>query len=561
MIYRSIGGKHLKWLYNHIGTFKKSILVSLILSVLAVATSLAFVEITKIFMEAVEKGENFSFLLLIFSLATIKGFSIFCAEGKSYIREKQTALMNNELSLKFFKQLFTSGVSYDAKVHSADSLGRLTTDAFSVANCLIGTIPELIYSFIQLIATCAYLMSIEPNLTLAILSIMSVNILIGQRFAKKLLPISREIRISDSKAHQFMQEHLQHRELIITLDKTSFIWNRLKSLQDKVYKKIIENLKLNTLMMSLVGGALDVSYIIILAWGIYGIQNGTFTYAELVVFLQLAEQMQIPFVQFNHYYPMFISSMASVERLMDIENMPKEDNKNRIVFSDLVGIRFSNAYFRYSENYRYIYREFNFDFTPGSVTAIVGETGAGKSTLLKLLLAVLKPTSGNVDFYGEIEGKVIVVPASPRTRGNCVYVPQGNSLISGTIRYNLLLGKTDATDKEMEEALYLAAADFVLKDFPNGLDTIVGEGGLGVSEGQAQRIAIARSFLRPGKVILMDEPTSALDNETEKLFLERLTGKSHGKTLIIVTHKQEICNYVENVVKIEPFKEYDALGE
>lgn len=232
---------------------------------------------------------------------------------------------------------------------------------------------------------------------------------------------------------------------------------------------------------------------------------------------------------------------------MDIENLPKEDTTNFIKFSVLVEIEFSNVDFRYNENSRWIYKNFSHNFKPGSVTAILGETGAGKSTLLRLLLATLTPNNGTVTFYGN-EKKY---PASSQTRCNCVYVPQGNSLISGTIRYNLLLGKTDATEDEMKNALYSAAADFVLKDFPDGLDTAIGEGGVGVSEGQAQRIAIARSFLRPGKVILMDEPTSALDAETEKLFLTRLTNQVHGKTIIIVTHKKEICNYVSDAITIE----------
>lgn len=551
MIYQSVSKKYFAWLYNHVGRFKKTILLCLVLSVLAVAFSLLFVQITKIFMEAVERGENFSLLLLIVSLTTIKGCGIFCEEFKTYLREKQTTLMNNELSLKFFKDLFTGGVSYNERVHSGDSLCRLTTDVFSVSHCLIGTIPELLYAFVSLIATCIYLALIDPTLTLVILVIMSVNIMFGRSYAKKLLPISREIRIADSTAHQFMQEHLQHHELIVTMEKTEFIWNRLKELQTTVYKKIVAVTKLNVLTMSLVDGALNISYIVILVWGIYGIQNNAFTYAELVVFLQLAGQIQVPFMQFNHQYPMLISSMASVERLMEFENLPKEDTADSIRFSVPVGIEFSNVDFRYKEDSRWIYRDFNHNFAPGSVTAVVGETGAGKSTILRMFLATLIPNSGSITFYGDENGTLEKYAASPRTRGNCVYVPQGNSLISGTIRYNLLLGKVDATEEEMREALYAAAADFVIKDFPDGLDTKIGEGGLGISEGQAQRIAIARSFLRPGKVILMDEPTSALDAETEKMFLTRLTNQMYGKTIVIVTHKKEVCKYVSEVITIK----------
>ena len=307
--------------------------------------------------------------------------------------------------------------------------------------------------------------------------------------------------------------------------------------------------------MLFIDSALNISYIVIFIWGINGIQNNTFSYAELVVFLQLAEQIMIPFIQFNRHYPTLISSIASIERLMDIENLPKEDTTSSIKFSVPIGIEFLNVDFRYTENSRWIYRDFNHNFAPRSITAVVGETGAGKSTLLRLFLATLLPNSGRISFYGIENGTLKNYEASPQTRGNCVYVPQGNSLISGTIRYNLLLGKTDATEEEMRKVLYLAAAEFVIKDFPDGLDTLVGEGGVGISEGQAQRIAIARSFLRPGKVILMDEPTSALDAETEKMFLTRLTHQVHDKTIIIVTHRKEICKYVSDIIAIKFLRE------
>ena len=369
MIYQSVSRKYFAWLYKHVGTFQKTILLCLVLNMLAVVFSLLFVQVTKIFMEAVERGENFSFVLLVVSLTTIKGCEIFCVDFKIYLRETQTNLMNNVLSLKFFKELFSGGVSYDKKIHSGDSLSRLTTDVFSVSNCLIGIIPELLYAFVQLIATCIYLGSIDIALTLVILVIMSVNMMFGRSYAKKLLPISREIRIRDSKTHQFMQEHLQHHELIVTLEKTEFIWNRLKALQTALYEKITAVTKLNVSATSLIDGALNISYIIILIWGIYGIQHGTFTYAELVVFLQLAGQMQVPFIQFNHNYPMLITSMASVERLMEFENLPKEDNSNSVIFSDSVGIEFSKVDFRYKADSRWIYRNFNHNFAPGSVTA------------------------------------------------------------------------------------------------------------------------------------------------------------------------------------------------
>ena len=555
MTYQNASKRYFKWLYDQAAGFRKGIIFCFILSISAVILSLLFVEITKIFMESVEKGENFSLLLFIFLLTIVKGLNVFCTEFKSYLREKQTSLINNVLSLKFFKRLFSSSVSYDERVHSGNLLNSITTDVFNVSNCLMITIPELIYSMLQFSAVCIYLASIKPALTLVLIFIMSINIVIGRSYSQKLLSVSREIRVHESNAHQFMQEHIQHHELIVTLDKTSFIWNKLKSLQNTFYEKLIARTRLYALTSFSIDCTLEISYIAILAWGIFGIRNNTFSYAELVVFLQLAEQLQIPFLQFNHFYPLFITSMASVERLIEIEKLPKEDTRDSIKISVPVGVEFSDVSFRYTDKSRWIYRDFNHNFTLGSITAVVGETGAGKSTLLRMFLATLLPNSGRIFFYGIENGTLKNYEASPQTRRNCVYVPQGNSLISGTIRYNLLLGKTDATDEEMRNVLYLAAAEFVIKDFPDGLDTLIGEGGVGISEGQAQRIAIARSFLRPGKVILMDEPTSALDAETEKMFLTRLTHQVHDKTIIIVTHKKEICKYVSDIITIKFLRE------
>ena len=183
--------------------------------------------------------------------------------------------------------------------------------------------------------------------------------------------------------------------------------------------------------------------------------------------------------------------------------------------------------------------------TTSSQEAIVGETGAGKSTLIKLILSLLQPSDGEILIYNKEEK----VPMSPELRGNLVYVPQGNSLLSGTIRSNLLLGNADATEEQMWEALHTAAADFV-SDLPLKLDAHCGEWGDGLSEGQAQRIAVARGLLRPGSILLLDEFSASLDKETERILIERLMRSATDKTMLFITHREMILNYCDEIVRL-----------
>jgi ABC-type bacteriocin/lantibiotic exporter with double-glycine peptidase domain len=241
--------------------------------------------------------------------------------------------------------------------------------------------------------------------------------------------------------------------------------------------------------------------------------------------------------------------LTAIERVHELEDIPLEQQGNSIMLKETAGIRFNDVTFSYEEDSRKILNNFSYDFPPESITAIVGETGAGKTTLLRLLIALTTPNSGNIELYNKDEK----YNASTLTRGNIVYVPQGNSLISGTVRENLLLGNPNATEEQIYNALYIACADYVF-DLPNGIDSPIAESGGGVSEGQAQRISVARSLLRPGSIIIFDEATSALDEETEQEMLTRLTKEKTGKTLIFVTHRPAVMKHCTQVLKIERTK-------
>ena len=224
----------------------------------------------------------------------------------------------------------------------------------------------------------------------------------------------------------------------------------------------------------------------------------------------------------------------------------KYTSEEKILLEGSVTLKLNNVSFAYSNESKPLFTDFSMEVKPGTMVAVMGKTGVGKTTLLRLLLALIKPKSGNIS----IEDETQIIEVSERTRSNFVYVPQGNSLFSGTIRENLLLGNSEAEENDLRKVLNIATANFVY-DLPDGLNTKLGENGAGLSEGQAQRIAIARSLLRPGKILLLDEATSALDSETERNFLINLKKEMGNRTVIFITHHPEVarfCDYQYNLM-------------
>ena len=264
---------------------------------------------------------------------------------------------------------------------------------------------------------------------------------------------------------------------------------------------------------------------------------GTLTFGGMTAFLQLVNKIQSPARNLTKLAPAFVSVFTAAERLMELAAEPLEEQGEQIAVGAPCGIRLENVTYRYEDGTRDVISNLSFDFRPGSCTAILGETGAGKTTLVRMLLALMKPNKGCITLYNnEVEHTL-----SPRLRCNFVYVPQGNTLMSGTIRDNLRLGKPSATDEEMKDALQMSCADFVFA-LPDGLSTKCGEQGGGLSEGQAQRIAIARALLRDKQIMVFDEATSALDGDTECRLLRNILD-NNSRTVIFITHRHAVLQY------------------
>ena len=288
-----------------------------------------------------------------------------------------------------------------------------------------------------------------------------------------------------------------------------------------------------------------VGYLIAFLWAALRMLDHTLTFGGMTAFLQLVNKIQGPARNLTKLFPAFVSVFTAAERLMELEEEPLEEQGAPIYMKTPCGIRLNSIGYTYADGTEKVIDQLSFDFKPGSCTAILGETGAGKTTLVRMLLALLSPQEGKVEIYDGRHNEVL----TPRHRCNFVYVPQGNTLLSGTIRENLRLGKLDATDEEMYNALHTSCADFV-KSLSLGLDTLCSEQGGGLSEGQAQRIAIARSLLRDRAIMLFDEATSALDPVTEKQLLTNILS-DHTKTIIFITHRPAVIDYCDATLKIK----------
>lgn len=466
--------------------------------------------------------------------------------GSRWIHSVIGNKVRNRMRLKIFSRLLRCEWLPLQKHHTGDLVNRLEGDVNGITSLITETIPATIVVTVQLTASFFLLFAMSPMLAVSVLITLPVCLIVSQFYVRRMRRLNRDVRNSDSRIQSVLQESLQHKELIKALEQNKSTEKQLSELQKQLHTQVSDRTKFSLGAFTLIQLGFAAGYLIAFLWGVVNLREGVITYGTMAAYLQLVGLIQRPTMDLSRFIPGIVSSLTAAERLYELEDMPLERDGEPILLKGTAGVRFRNVNFRYTDSGRAILDNFSFDFSPNSSTAIVGETGAGKTTLIRLLVALINPQSGNIEIYNE----QVQHQSSTLTRGNFVYIPQGNSLVSGTIRDNLLMGNPDASEEDIRKALHAACADYVF-ELPEGIDSEITERGGGLSEGQAQRIAVARSILRPGSILILDEVTSALDEETEQEMLRRLTQSQIGKTLIFVTHRPAIIEYCDKVLRIE----------
>ena len=534
------------WFWRSSRGLRLQAVLNAFIGIVSVVLDFAFIYATKWTIDIATNRAEGSLRMAAYALVAIMLSKITLGFARKWVSALLGVRSQNILQQRIFAHLLQSEWNGQEDRHSGDTLNRLERDVRDITSCITETFPSLLEVSFRLVGAFFYLFYMDARLAVLIVCIVPCFLVLSKVYVRKMRAITRDIRTTESKVQSILQESIQHRPILKTLERTGTMIEKLMSTQSLLRSHVRHRAVFSSFSSTLLSIGFGTGYLVTFLWGVNSLQAGTITYGMMISFIQLVGQIQGPFRDMTRFVPILISTLTASESLMELQDVPLEDDSNPITFKNGAGVRLSDVSFQYRDNGRLILSHFSCDFPKGSTTAILGETGAGKTTLIRLILALLKPSEGMIEMYDGTE----TVKISPRTRNNLVYVPQGNTLFSGTIRENLLLGNPDATEEDMREALETACAGFVMNR-PDGLDAICGELGAGLSEGQAQRIAIARALLRKGSVLLLDEATSALDMHTEQELLKNLSSREAGQTIICVTHRPAVIEYCTQVIEMK----------
>ncbi|WP_294590483.1 ABC transporter ATP-binding protein [uncultured Bacteroides sp.] len=547
--------KKLNYIWTVSAGQRGRILLSCFTGILGVILALAFIYASKQVIDIATGATTGSLVHAAILTVILLIAQLLCGTADTWISTRMQIETGNALRHRLFSRLLQSCWNELERFHTGDIVNRVEQDTSAIVTLLTSSIPAFIVTGVQLVAAFVFFCYLDPSLPWLIVAILPVFLLGSRFYMRRMRRYTHEIRQSDSHIQSVIQESLQHRTVIKTLEQSERHLGKLDNLQDMLRSQVMGRTRFSLFARTMVAFAFSGGYLTAFLWGAVRLSTGSITFGTMTAFLQLVGKVQRPVLDLSRLIPSVVNALTAIDRLLELEELPAETSGKAIFFDTTPDLVLNDITFCYPASDDPVFNHFSCSFPAGSCTAVIGETGKGKTTLIRLLLALATPQEGSITLsspnsqLATLNSQLSTLKVSPQTRSNFVYVPQGNTLFSGTIRDNLLMGNPQATDVAMHQALRTATADFVFK-LPKGIDSSLNEQGGGLSEGQAQRIAIARALLRPGSILLLDEATSALDPETEYQLIKNLRNNYTGKTFIFVTHHPAVAEACETIIRL-----------
>lgn len=539
--------KKAAWIYGKVRPFILRLSIIIILNSLASLCSVGTALASKNLVDYAVAGkpemalrQGISVGLLILALLALNG-------AASILSVRISEIMYNSISLDIYKRLAQSEWTTFAGYHSDDILTRMTSDVDIVVNGITSVIPGMAALLVQLVTAFFALFLIDPVLGILAFILGPLTLLFYWFFRNRLRGLHIKIQELESKYRAVTHESILNMVVIKTFNMEKKCTERIRAIQDEQLDMLLRRNFISVLANSSFSLGYWAGYFLAFGWGTLRLTQGAATFGSLTAFLQLVGQVQSPFINLARSIPQLIATEASAGRIIELEQLPEDAASGEKLNWSQAGIRFENVAFSYGDSAIPVIKNTDLAIEAGETIGITGPSGEGKTTVIRLLLALLKPAEGRLYLVNGAEKREI----DASCRNLISYIPQGNTLFSGTIEENLRIANPAATGEEIEEALKQADAWQFIQEMPDGLQTNIGENALRLSEGQAQRISIARAFLKKSAILLLDEATSALDAKTESNILKSIQRLDPARTCIIITHRASALTICSRVYRIE----------
>ncbi|WP_240474533.1 ABC transporter ATP-binding protein [Thomasclavelia saccharogumia] len=544
----------IKWIYK---CSKKYLWMVGLLTIISMAISGSFIlmaVVSKKILDIATKSTTGSIINTCIFLFGIIAFQAVANIISNNCRVRSQAKIENSMKEYLLTTLLDKEYQEIITLHSGELMNRFTSDIEIVAGGIVGFIPQIFSLFTKIIAGIWVLFTIDAKFTLIILIIGMITVVCSRLYSKKFRFLHKAVQQSQGVARSFMQECIENVIVIKSFVNENAIKEQLEEKQNYNYQLRVKQNAISNLASTSIYVMMTTGYYVALGWGAIQISKGLLTFGTLTAFLQIIDQIKAPFRNVSGLIPRYDSMIASAARLMEIENLNDESKNHKIenikcFYDRFEGIGLEHGDFSYDD--KEVLKDVSIFIPKGNVIAITGESGNGKTTLFHLLLGLIKLNNGKL--FIQTHDDQIMIDAG--TRNMFSYVPQGNMILSGTIKENILFGNQNASDKQIEQAIEIACLKDVIDELPEGINTVLKERGIGLSEGQRQRIAVARAIISEAPVLLLDECTASLDGDTEKRLLDNLKNFQQ-KTVLCISHRSAAIACCDLIIEVKDGKIY-----